>query len=57
MSENQRVALCELSLPVKALFTGYLLAVGLGLLFAGIQIMLTHGMADGKFGLSVDDIV
>jgi len=57
MSENQRVALCELSLPVKALFTGYLLAIGLGLLFAGIQIMLTHGMADGKFGLSVDDIV
>lgn len=43
--------------PVKALFTGYLLAIGLGLLMAGGQILLTHGMADGKFGLSIDDIV
>jgi len=47
----------NLKLPLKALFTGYLLAIGLGLLMAGAQIMLTHGMADGKFGLSVDDIV
>lgn len=47
----------SLSLPVKALFTGYLLVVGLGLLVAGGQIMLTHGMADGKPGVSVDDIV
>jgi len=47
----------KLNLPLKALFTGYLLAIGLGLLMAGTQIMLTHGMADGKFGLSVDDIV
>jgi hypothetical protein len=46
-----------LNLPLKALFTGYLLAIGLGLLAAGMQIMLTHGMADGKFGLSVDDII
>jgi len=46
-----------LNLPIKALFTGYLLAIGLGLLAAGTQIMLTHGMADGKFGLSVDDII
>ena len=46
-----------LSLPVKALFTGYILVVGLGLLMAGAQILLTHGMADGKFGISVDDIV
>lgn len=43
--------------PVKALFAGYLLVVGLGLCMAGLQIMLTHGMADGKLGLSVDDIV
>jgi len=57
MKEIQRFTLCELSLPVKTLFTGYLLAIGLGLLMAGVQIMLTHGMADGKFGLSVDDIV
>lgn len=49
--------LATLSLPIKALFTGYLLVIGLGLLMAGGQIMLTHGMADGKFGLSVEDIV
>lgn len=47
----------SLALPVKALFTGYLLVIGLGLLMAGAQIMLTHGMADGKLGLSMDDIV
>lgn len=46
-----------LSIPVKALFTGYILVVGLGLLMAGAQILLTHGMADGKFGISIDDIV
>jgi hypothetical protein len=57
MKQIQRFTLCELTLPVKTLFTGYLLAIGLGLLMAGAQIMLTHGMADGKFGLSVDDIV
>jgi len=44
-------------LSVKMLFTGYLLAIGFGLLMAGMQIMLTHGMADGKPGLSIDDIV
>ena len=49
--------LADLALPVKALFTGYLLVIGLGLLMSGVQIMLTHGMADGKPGLSLDDIV
>ena len=43
--------------PIKVLFSGYLLVVGLGLAMAGLQIMLTHGMADGKPGLSIDDIV
>ncbi|MFM9912556.1 MAG: elongation factor-1 alpha [Methylophilaceae bacterium] len=43
--------------PIKALFAGYLLVIGVGLCMAGLQIMLTHGMADGKVGLSVDDIV
>ena len=43
--------------PIKVLFTGYLCTVGVGYLFALIQILFTHGMADGKFGLSVDDIV
>lgn len=47
----------NLNLSLKALFTGYLLVIGLGLVTAGAQIMLTHGMADGKFGLSVDDII
>ena len=57
MKQMQRHTLCELAMPVKLLFTGYLLTIGFGLLMAGGQIMLTHGMADGKFGLSVDDIV
>lgn len=46
-----------LPIPVKALFTGYIMVVGLGLMMAGAQILMTHGMADGKFGVSVDDIV
>lgn len=46
-----------LKTPVKVLFTGYLLVMGIGILMAVAQIMLTHGMADGKFGVSVDDIV
>lgn len=47
----------NLPLPLKALFVGYLLVVGVGLMMAGAQIMLTHGMADGKLGLSVNDVV
>lgn len=43
--------------PIKVLFSGYLVTVGIGYMFALIQILLTHGMADGNFGLSVDDIV
>lgn len=54
---NKYMNLPSLSLPVRALFSGYLLAIGLGLLTAGVQILLTHGMADGKIGVSVDDIV
>lgn len=57
MEAIQRFTLDNLTTPVKVLFTGYLLAIGLGLLMAGAQIMLTHGMADGKPGLSVDDII
>lgn len=57
IKEIQHLALADLTLPTKTLFTGYLLAIGLGLLMAGAQIMLTHGMADGKPGLSVDDII
>ncbi len=43
--------------PLKTLFAGYLLVIGIGLCMAGLQIMLTHGMADGKIGLSKNDIV
>lgn len=59
-SEHSNLAwlnLPNLPLPLKTLFIGYLLAIGVGLCMAGLQILLTHGMADGKFGLSVDDIV
>lgn len=49
----------NLPAPVKVLFSGYLLAIGLGLCMAGMQIMLTHGhgMLEGKPRISVDDIV
>ena len=47
----------NLPASVKTLFAGYLLVIGVGLCMAGLQIMLTHGMADGKMGLSIDDIV
>lgn len=47
----------QLDTPVKVLFTGYLTTVAVGYLMALIQILFTHGMADGKFGLSIDDIV
>jgi len=50
-------ALKDLDVPVKVLFTGYLTTVAIGYLVALIQILFTHGMADGKFGLSLDDIV
>ncbi len=54
---NLKITLSELDTPVKVLFTGYLTTVAIGYLFALIQILFTHGMADGKFGLSIDDIV
>lgn len=50
-------SLRHLDTPVKVLFTGYLSSVAVGYLMALIQILFTHGMADGKFGLSIDDIV
>ena len=43
--------------PIKVLFTGYLCTVGIGYFFALMQILFTHGMADGHFGLSIEDIV
>jgi len=50
-------SLSRLDPALRALFTGYLAIIGLGLLMSFGQILLTHGMADGKLGLSVDDIV
>lgn len=55
MKDN--LTLGKLSLTYRVLFTGFLLVIGTGLLMAGAQIMLTHGMADGKPGLSMNDIV
>jgi len=60
--DETRSKMVWLNLPnmptsVKVLFGGYLLVIGLGLAMAGLQILLTHGMADGKPGLSIDDIV
>lgn len=49
--------LAQLPMSFKVLFTGFLLVIGVGLMMAGAQIMLTHGQADGKPGLSVNDIV
>jgi hypothetical protein len=53
----QMNTLAQLPMRFKVLFTGFLLVIGIGLLMAGMQIMLTHGMADGKIGLSINDIV
>jgi hypothetical protein len=39
------------------LFSGYLLVIAIGYGVALVQILLTHGMADGKFGLSIEDVV
>lgn len=49
--------LTNFALSVKMLFTGYLLVVAIGYAMALMQILFTHGMADGKFGLSIEDIV
>lgn len=49
--------LARLPITYKVLFTGFLLVIGVGLMMAGMQIMLTHGKADGKPGVSINDIV
>lgn len=54
---NENITLGRLSLTYRVLYTSFLLVMGLGLCMAGVQIMLTHGMADGKPGLSMNDIV
>lgn len=49
--------LISFGLSIKLLFTGYLTTIAAGYIMAMIQILLTHGMADGKLGLSMNDIV
>ena len=57
MPFHHGINLCSQGLSLKMLFTGYLAIVAIGYLMALVQILFTHGMADGQFGLSVDDIV
>jgi hypothetical protein len=46
----------ELPISMRVLFTGALLALGLGYLFASLYVFAAHSGADGIAGLSVDDI-
>jgi hypothetical protein len=46
----------ELPATMRTLFTGALLTFGLGYLFAAIYVFAAHSQADGRPGLSVDDI-
>lgn len=48
--------LCELDLPFKLLFSGFLLVLTCGFIAAELYLKHTTEMADGKEGLSVDDI-
>ena len=47
----------EFPLSMRALFTGALITLGIGYVFAMIQIYAAHSGRDGKPGLSVEDIV
>jgi hypothetical protein len=46
----------ELPVSMRTLFTGALLVVGLGYLFAALYVFAAHSGADGQPGLSVEDI-
>ena len=46
----------ELPVSMRTLFTGALLVLGLGYLFAIIYVFAAHSGADGQPGLSVEDI-
>jgi hypothetical protein len=46
----------ELPIGMRTLFTGALMVLGLGYLFAALYVFAAHSGADGKPGLSVDDI-
>jgi hypothetical protein len=47
----------EFPLSMRALFTGALITLGIGYVFAMIQIYASHSGRDGKPGLSAEDIV
>jgi hypothetical protein len=46
----------ELPISMRTLFTGALLVLGMGYLFAAIYVFAAHSSADGNPGLSVEDI-
>ena len=46
----------EIPISMRTLFTGTLLVLGLGYLFAAIYVFAAHSSADGRPGLSVEDI-
>jgi len=46
----------ELPTSMRTLFTGALMVVGLGYMFAMLYVFAAHSGADGKPGLSVEDI-
>jgi hypothetical protein len=46
----------ELPVSMRVLFSGALLVLGLGYMFAVLYVFAAHSSADGKPGLSVDDI-
>ncbi|SJM89241.1 hypothetical protein [Crenothrix polyspora] len=47
----------QMNSSFKCLFSGYLLIIALGYAMAGLQILMTSGMADGQLGLSISDVV
>ncbi len=47
----------EFPLSMRTLFTGTLIMLGIGYLFAMLHLYNSHAGRDGKSGLSVDDIV
>lgn len=47
----------NLPFSAKVLFSSYLIIIAIGYFVALLQILFTHGLADGKFGLSIEDIV
>ncbi len=49
--------LAKLGLPAKLLLTVFLCTMGLGYIFALFTIYVSHENADGKLGLSMNDIV